>query len=274
VEAPPGLYNQVEISPDGKRAAVVRDDPPLGDIWILELERGGATRLTNGNGRNTRPVWSPDGKRIAFVSDRSGQTEIYIKDADGNTPEQLALGSQLQFIDLTSWSPDGKYLVFSAIDRDTQQDLWLLPLDGDRKPIPYLRTQYVEIGAAVSPDGKYLAYASNETGRLEIFVQTFPKAGDKYQVSNGSAISATWLPGNRIAYVKPSLQEVMVADIIPGATFRTGPARHLTTLPPDVLSGAPLPDISKILVSIPADRHPAVTLTVVLNWTAALRPNP
>ena len=269
VDAPPGLYTRIAISPDGKRAAVDREDSPAADIWVLDLERGGATRLTNGPGRNTQAVWSPDGRRIAFSSERSGQSELYLKDASGGAPETLLLGAGLQFMDGTWWTPSGT-LLFNALDRETQQDIWMLDVDGDRKPVPYVRTRFNEFGAKVSPGGRHALYLSTESGALEVFVTTFPRPGEKYRVSNGGVVAGNWVSDSRIVYLTANTRDVMEVDVLATSPFRTSPPRRAGTLPADMFAGDVLPDSSKVLLSVPSDRNPVATLTVVLNWTAAI----
>ena len=269
VDAPPGLYTRIAISPDGKRAAVDREDTPAADIWLLDLERGGATRLTNGPGRNTQPVWSSDGRRIVFSSERSGQSELYVKDAASGAPETLLLGAGLPFMDGTWWTSSGT-LLFNALDRETQQDIWMVDVDGDRKPVSYLRTRFNEFGAKVSPGGRHALYLSTETGALELFVTTFPRPSETYRVSNGGVVAGNWVSDSAIVYLTANSRDVMVVDVVGTSPFRTSPARRAGALPADMFAGDILPDSSKVLLSLPADRNPVATLTVVLNWTAAI----
>ncbi len=171
VGLPPGRYGEINMAPDGRRATVVRVASPFeSDIWIADLERGGATRFTFGPGTNVGNLeaqWSPDGSRIAFGSNRTGAQDFFIKPASGASPEQPLFRSAAVFKDLASWSPDGRFIVFTQLDAQTSRDLWVLPMDGDHTPAPYLRTPFLEVGGTISPDGRWMAYESNESGRNE-----------------------------------------------------------------------------------------------------------
>ena len=135
------------------------------------------TRLTFDPARDGMPVWSPDGKQVAFSSDREGGvTQIYRKDASGAGQEERLTEGPTQKVVL-DWSKDGKYLLFREVNPGTGRDLVALPLEGDRKPIPVVKTQFEESTGAISPDGRWIAYASNDSGRNELYVQAFPGAG-------------------------------------------------------------------------------------------------
>ena len=148
-----------------------------GDIWLEDMGRGVLSRFTFRSGVNRNPVWSPDGSRLIFsfgsLSSGSFSTDIYQKPAGGNGQEELLLHSGLNgFPD--DWSPDGKWIVYEQTGQKTANDLWLLPLSGDRKPVPYLQTPFDEMAARFSPDGRWMAYQSNESGQFQVYVQTVP----------------------------------------------------------------------------------------------------
>src|SRR4029079_17549286 len=165
-------YQELALSPDGTRVASYRPDQQ-GDIWLYEFARGTTTRLTFGPTPDRFPVWSPDGNRIAFASGRSGNlSHLYWKNADGTGEEELLFMSNLPKTP-TSWSRDGRFLLFGMTDPTSSSDIWVLPLEGDRKPVPFLQTQFVEGQAMFSPDGRWIAYTSNESGRPEVYVRPF-----------------------------------------------------------------------------------------------------
>ncbi len=173
----------MELAPDGKRIALHRHDGNGGDIWMLDSPQGPMSRLTfDATQDNSTPIWSPDGKRIAFGSQRNGKWGLYVKLADGAGNEELLLESYLQKAPM-SWSPDGKFIVYSVDDPKTGQDAWVLPLAGDRKPFPILQTPFAQAWQQISPDGKWLAYTSQETGRDEIYIRPFPNGAGKWQIS-------------------------------------------------------------------------------------------
>ncbi len=146
------------------------------DIWVRDLARGVMTRLTFDPAADGLPVWSPDGKQIAFSSDREGGVfQIYRKDASGaGQEERLTEGASPKLV--LDWSKDGKYILYQATNPGTGNDLMALPLEGDRKPIPVVSTKFNELTGAISPDGRWLAYASDDSGQFEIYVQAFPCA--------------------------------------------------------------------------------------------------
>ena len=173
--APARPYDQPRLSPDGRRVAL-----EIGpQIWVYDLVRETLARLTLEGTSNSNHSWTPDGKRIAFQSNKNGAPALFWQLADGSGgPEQLTSGAHVA----TSWSPDGQLLAFHGLGATTERDIWVLPLS-DRKEQPFLRTPFTEGAATFSPDGRWLAYVSNETGRPEIYVQPYPGPGGKWQIS-------------------------------------------------------------------------------------------
>jgi hypothetical protein len=179
---PPGIYLGIEPSPDGKRVAVHRHDAKGGDIVVLEA-RGSTTPLTfDATRHNSSPIWSPDGQRIAYCSFQKGKWGIYQVPSSGSGTEELLYESDLPKAPV-SWSPDGKRIVFWVQDSKTAGDLWVLLLDQEKKAAPLVATPFNETHAQISPDGKWIAYASNSTGRTEIYVQPFPEGPGRWQIS-------------------------------------------------------------------------------------------
>ncbi|MGH9410304.1 MAG: DPP IV N-terminal domain-containing protein [Vicinamibacterales bacterium] len=272
LNAPEGHYQQLSITHDGKYAATVRQESPVrSDIWILDLQRGGATRLTNGPGRNTDPSWSPDGARIAFAGDRNNQSQIYVKAADGSSPETPITSDAAPFKTPGGWSKDGKLIVYTALDPKTQRDLWTVSLDGDHTPKPFLRSPFNEMNPTVSPDGRWLSYMSDETGQMELYVQSFPGGGNKYRVSNGGVDFGGWFPDGRIVYGQQGRAPLYSVSVTEGPPFRTGPPQQMPALPEGFISMDLMPDLSKELAIVPAGRDSLVTLTLVQNWEQMLR---
>jgi hypothetical protein len=166
-------YGSVALSPDGTRAAVGRSDSSGLDIWIVEFARGASTRFTFDPARDYAPVWSPDGTRIVFRSERGGAGDLYQKTASGAGGDEVLLKSP-ESKTPDDWSRAGRFLLYSVFDRKTMSDLWVLPLQGDRKPVPYLNTEFSEAQGQFSPDGHFVAYRSDESGQSEIYVRPFP----------------------------------------------------------------------------------------------------
>ena len=185
--APPRAYGLPRLSPDARRIAV--EIGPPWDLWIYNIADNSLVQFTS-DGNTRFPLWTPDGKRVVFGS-VSGPGNVFWKAADGSgAPERLAasehpLGPQ-------SWSPDGKILSFYEIHPQTGRDIWMLPMQGERKPWVFLRTPALEGGAVFSPDGHWLAYISDESGSRQVYVQPFPGPGERRQVSVGGGVEPMW----------------------------------------------------------------------------------
>ena len=274
-------YSGPALSPDGSRLAVGIRDPAAQtrDIWVFDLARGTATKLTFDPKDDFNPVWSPDGSRIAFSSDRRGARDLYIKSASGTGEEELLLESDRNK-NAEDWSRDGRWFAYNEAAPGAGNDIWTLSLD-TRKPRPFLRTRFNEDEASFSPDGKWIAYRSAESGRSEVYVQPFaesaPGAKGKWVVSNAGGLEPQWRgDGKELFYT--SLQtpaRIMAVDIearngaivagIPHPLFETRlPARGRN-------SWVVTRDGKRFLAIVPIEQKPANTLNVILNWPSLLR---
>jgi Tol biopolymer transport system component len=285
VSVPPGSYAAPSLSPDGRWAAVGKLSSPTGcDLWLVDLQRAVATRLTfdglvasGTGGLGSMAVWSPDGSRAAFMYNRSGSYDVYQVLASGvGRPEPL-VRSSVVFKTPAAWTPDGRYLVFSQNDEATGWDLWLLPLEGDRRPVPYLRTPFDETTAAISPDGHWLAYDSDETGTPEIYVRSFPEPGEKHRVSTLGGTGAQWSGDGRELLIWTSSQyfsgsgPVFSVDVETTPTFKAGTPRVLFTPRQDLAGIAATRDLKRFLAAVPVEGTAPASITVMLNWPAALK---
>jgi serine/threonine protein kinase/Tol biopolymer transport system component len=190
-----GLIYTIRLSPDGGRLAEAVQDPQTKnvDIWLLDLARSVKTRFTFDPAVEYYPVWSPDGSRIAFSSNQKGHFDIYVKNAGGaGEPELFFASDEDKFV--SDWTSDGRFLTFTELNPKgkTQADLWTLPLAGDRKPSVFLQTQFNEANATFSPDGRWAAYQSDESGKNEVYVTTFPTPSGKWQVSQSGGVEPRW----------------------------------------------------------------------------------
>jgi Tol biopolymer transport system component len=204
----------VDLSPDGKRVAAHRHDADGGDVWIFETGKDTPSKFTFDSALdNSMPVWSPDGRQIAFASRRNGKWGLYIKVADNTRNEELLWESDVPVVPM-SWSPDGKLLVFWTSSSKTGGDIWALPIS-EKKPIPILQTSADERHPQVSPDGKWIAYSSNETGRSEIYIKSFPEGPAKIQVSVNGGVYPRWRRDGKELYFMNliSLGAMMASDI-------------------------------------------------------------
>jgi Tol biopolymer transport system component len=190
------------LSRDGQRVAMYRSvNAGNPDIWVLETKRGVFSRFTSDVADDVGPVWSPNGDRIAFSSNRTGVPDIYQKAVTAGGSEERLL-STAQPKSVTDWSPDGRLLLFSSRDPKKGTDIWALPLDGDGKPFPVVQTDFDEQGGQFSPDGHWIAYQSDESGRAEIYVQRFPDRGNKWQISTNGGSQIRWRrDGRELFYV-------------------------------------------------------------------------
>ena len=273
-----GQYASVALAPDATRAVVRRLG--TGDLWLLEFGRGVSTRFTfTQQGTNDEPVWSPDGRYVVFDSNRNGKYDLYRKASDGTGEDEILLQSD-QDKAPTSFSRDGKFLLYDSADPKTAGNIWVLPLDGERKPIPFLQTEFLESSGAFSPDGHWVAYLSNESGIPEVFVRPFnppgtgaPGAGaGKWQVSKGGSGGATpsWRADGKELYYRGPAGALMALDVSANPTFQPGtPHRLFAALAGYTLK--PAEDGKRFLVSLPQQDSGPQAITVVLNWEAGLK---
>jgi serine/threonine-protein kinase len=221
LDVPPQPYNHPRVSPDGSELAVETDDGKDAIIWIYDLRRGGPLRRLTFGGRNKYPVWTRDGRRVTFQSDRDGDHGIFWQLADGTRPaERLSKPDSLVQEFPEAWTPDGRTLSFAVVP---PFDARLFTLSTDNGPPKPLSADLPALHAAFSPDGKWLAYASNEIGnRREIFIQPFPPTGAKYQISTEGGTTPLWSPdGTQLYYYGPN-QRLIAVDVRARPTFTTG----------------------------------------------------
>jgi Tol biopolymer transport system component len=280
--APPGAYNTLTLSPDGARLVAERQDSRASDdLWMIEFARSTSTRLTFDPGRDLMPVWSPDGARVAYVSRRGGGDGLYRKLSNLTGNEELLWQSNSQKF-LNDWSRDGRFLLFSQQDPKTGYDLWLLPLAGANgapgKPEEFLHTEFGETQGQFSPDMRWVAYTSNESGRQEIYVRPFPRSetGGKTTVSTGGGSQPRWRKdGKELFYLTE--QGVMVVDVTANPAFKSSaPKPAVRAQLANMLGGANVflwdvaPDGEHFLINMVGERSSA-PVTVVLNWQAGLK---
>jgi eukaryotic-like serine/threonine-protein kinase len=230
------------VAPDGRRVAVDRTVQDNADIWVLDGTR--TSRITFDAAADGSPIWSPDGARIVFSSSRKGHTDLFQKSSSGAGGEELLFESPQQK-SATDWSMDGRFILYFSLDPQTNGDLWVLPMDGDRKPSAFLKTSFNELFGQCSPDGRWVAYRSNESGRNEIYIRAFaatasgvaagPAAG-QWQVSSAGGMSPRWRSdGKELYYIGPK-GEMMAAPI--AATGMTlEPGAPVTLFPTRIVGG-------------------------------------
>ena len=219
----PAAYAQMDVSRDEETLAVMIGTTSAADLWIEDISRAVLSRFTFRSGITRSPVWSPDGSHVFFGYQSGGgySGDIFSKAAGGNVSEELLLHAGINGFP-EDCSPDGKWLVFSEYGPKTAADLWLLPLTGARKPVPYLQTPFNEANARFSPDGRWLAYESNESGSFQVYVQSVPANGSKYQVSSSGGRVPQWRrDGKELFYVSAD-RKLMAVPIKLGVTVEAG----------------------------------------------------
>jgi Tol biopolymer transport system component len=289
----PGPYRDLSLAPDDQRVAVaVRADDSAGssaintDLWLLDLVRGIPTRFTFDPGLDYRALWAPDGSRIVFSSNRDGPYNLYQKVSSGAGEEEALLKSGESKI-ACDWSADGRVILYISRDQKTGLDLWVLPLGAssgpERKPSPFQRTQFNEVQGQFSPDGRWVAYSSDESGKYEVYVRPFgapsgPSGGGKWQVSTRGASHPRWRRDGKELFFLSADGKLMAVPVKAGATFEPGLAREL--FPTRIRLGgaetvtyryAVAADGKRFLIAVPEEEAASTPITVVLNWAAGVQ---
>jgi len=267
VNLPDGQYSDLRISPDGGRAVFVRSiSVTEASLWLVDLARPGARPISS-RGRNEAPVWSPDSADVAFASDRDGPQNFFVKHLADASPERPLYQSAVTFKRPNAWSA-GR-IVFSELGPDATYDVWLLPVSGAAvtgPPVPYLRGPGSDYRALPSPDGHRMAYVSTETGRDELYVQSFPEPGQKQQISTTGVSARWWSRDSRRLWFVGLDRTLWRADVEPGATLTVSPPVRIGEFPPNIVAVDMRPDGSRFLALIAGTG----SVTVVHNWRAAL----
>jgi Tol biopolymer transport system component len=272
--APAHAYRGPRLSPSGQQIAVAIEEQEA-QVWLYDLSRETLTRLTFEGNVNVNPVWTRDGKRITFTSNKEGPQNLYWQLADGSGGlERLTTSESVNTP--SSWSPDGQLLAFWEVNATTGWDIWVLR-PSDRKAQPFLRTPFNESVPRFSPDGRWLAYISDESGRYEIYVQPYPGPGGKWQISTEGGTEPVWNPNGRELFYR-SGDKMMAVDIATQQGFSAGKPRVLfegryeptpATFPNYDVS----PDGQRFLMLKPAEASEAAPtqINVVLNWFEELK---
>jgi Tol biopolymer transport system component len=262
----PRPYFDASLSPDGQKLALTIQ-AANDDIWVYHIGRATLTRLTFGGGNHGGQMWTPDGKYVVYYAEKGGVPNIFRKlwDGSGNEERMTEKTGMAQFP--TSFTPDGKLMVF-----DQGGDIMILPLDGKQRPWTFVQSPSNEYGAVLSPDGRWMAYVSNESGRDEVYAVPFPKREGKWQVSTNGGSDVRWSRnGHELFYL--SGRTVMVADVIPKSTLDFSPPRKLFDLPPSAFGFFDLsPDGSRFVVGLTQAQELNITqMNVVVNWFEELK---
>jgi eukaryotic-like serine/threonine-protein kinase len=272
-------YRDVRLSPDEKSIAFDRTEEANSDVWVLDLVRGVPSRITFDPATDNLPIWSPDGRRILWPSRRSGNFDLYIKAASGSGQDEklITMGTVNGWA--TDWSRDGKFALYQRPGDTTGQDLWIAPqgtgASGEpQKPFPYLASPFNEGNGVFSPDGHWIAYESDESGRPEVYVQGFPLTDQKVRISTGGGTDAAWSKnGGELFYLAADRNLMAVPYRATVKTFEPGAGKALFPVPGNLVrrSYAVTGDGRRFLIGKPVDENSSEPITMVVNWLDELK---
>jgi WD40 repeat protein len=277
----PGAISTIEFSPDRKRLGATVVDGSNLDVWSYDVARGTRGRFTFDTAEDRNSIWSPDGRTIIFDSRRKGHLDMYRRPSDASSAEELLYADDHDKVS-TSWSPDGKFLLYTRSGTKTATDVWVLPLAAEHaspkaetaKPFAFVQTSFNDQNGKFSPDGHWVAYSSGESGRLEVYVARFPGPGAKQQLSIAGGDYPRWRSdGREIFYLSLDLR-LMAAEVsVRGNTFEVGQVYPL--FGPAPINRGYLYDVSadgqKFLLALQPEQTISEPLTLMENWSAGLR---
>jgi dipeptidyl aminopeptidase/acylaminoacyl peptidase len=267
----PGPWAWLHMSLDGRRVATLGTDIKHRGIWLLETNRGVASRLTAGFGLN--PIWSPDGKAILWSTSKG----ISRVDAASGTEEQVMESPNIQTVN--DWSRDGRFILYAETSPETARDLWVLPVTRDGRPAPgvkgwsFVRDSFNQANARFSPDTHWVAYQSDESGEWQAYIRSFPEPHEKLQVSTGGGSNPQWGSSSRELFYQSRSGKLMAVTLTPaGASLSASLPRELFPLPAGIVGPNPYEaaaDGQRFLVDYPASKPEP--LNVIVNWPALLK---
>ena len=279
-------YYDPALSPDASKLAFVIETNGVGDIWVVDLARHTKTRITFGPQYSSLPVWWPDGKSIVFsYGATSSGDSLYRQNADGTGSKEKLLETPGIIAIPFSVSPDGRYIAHMRRDlkSNTGWDIWALPMfpnksdekSGEQKPFPVVATNFIDLTPSFSPDGKWLAYANNETGRFEVYIQPFPSGAGRWQVSTAGGSRPNWRKDGKELFFFSTDGQIMAVDVSQnGASLQLGTPHALFKAA--TVSGPNGPytvsaDGKKFVMNTVLPQSITEPLTLITNWTADLK---
>jgi serine/threonine protein kinase len=275
---PPGEYRNATLSPDEKRVLVDRFNPQAlsRDLWLYDITRQTASRFTYDPADDSDAVWSPDGLRVVFASDRNGARGLYQKLVDGDGQEENVMKSDLGRLIPRDWSSDGRFIFYWAVGAQTGAHVWYLPLFGERKPTLFRQTAFLESEPHISPDGHWIAYDSNESGKPQVYVCSFPGADRKMQISTTGGNSPYWGHNGQELYFLSEDGQMMAVPVSKDAKFEPGlPTALFPAISPDWDVGgwrrySVSADGQRFLINR-ASEEVFSPITIATNWTTGLK---
>jgi Tol biopolymer transport system component len=273
INSPTSLHNPAFCSNE-KELMAMSFESERSNVWVVDLERGVTNRLVSDA---SMPMPSPDGHALAFGADRSGIMDVYLRRRNTRRVDEEPLIRTNESKYVNDWSSDGRYIVFQSSNAKTGADLWTLPTFGDRKAVPYLRTEFEEIQSRISPDGRWLAYTSDESGEWEVYVQSFPSPAARQVISVRGGAEPVWRHDGRELYYLAADRALMAVDVsTAGETLRVSRPRVLFRPP---VAGALNDYRSHYAVTRDGERFvidgidaesTSRPITILSNWTALL----
>ena len=254
---------------------IAGDQPGALDIWVRQFARGVTSRLTFDPAIEAWPIWSPGGDRVAYSSNRTGEFRTYLVPVGGaggtDSLAHAAGGAEGP----SDWSRDGRFIATMRLDPVMGWDVWVQPAAGEPATAPFLGTKFGERNAHFSPDGRWIAYSSDESGRPEIYVQPFPGPGRKWQVSAAGGRQPFWREDGKELFYRAPDQSIVAVPVEAGSTFEVGVPAFLFKAPLAVAGivrnrWQPAADGQRFLLNVPMDGAGAARLAVIMNWTSAL----
>ncbi len=262
------------VIPASTQIVAERNDPSQGgqtDIFLIDTDRGINSRFTFDPSSDQYPIASPDGTEIIFTSRRTGYDDLYVKTATGTGEGEILLASE-ESKHATDWSADGRYVLYTNLSTTTTRDLWVLPRSAGSEPFPFLQTVFDERHGQFSPDGKWIAYVSDESGRFEVYVQSFPSTGNKRQISSDGGQQPRWRSDGKALFYMASDRTLMSVDITLGSTVLATAPESLFRAPVSNPSDryAVSNDGERFLMPIAAGETGIPPIVVILDWPTSL----
>jgi len=272
VAAPAG-YQNIRLSPDGKRLAFDRSEPRTNatDVHVFDLARGTDTRVTSAAGSEFAPIWSPDGRRLVFAWDKDAAPYLHQLVLDSGTAAEPLVRPSDAVDTPGDFHPDGTLVAYEASDFVTAQDLWILPMTGDRTPKAFVKTRFNETAPRFSPDGRWITYVSDEAGQPDVYVRAFPGPGESHRISSGGGSQPHWRrDGKELFYVVG--QRLMAVPISSGASFDAGvPKALFDRKPARIIDYDVAVDGQSFLINSEISGPETKPINIVVNWMAALK---
>jgi eukaryotic-like serine/threonine-protein kinase len=272
VAAPAG-YQNIRLSPDGKRLAFDRSEQRTNatDVHVFDLTRGTDTRVTSAAGSEFAPIWSPDGRRLVFAWDKDAPPYLHQLVLDNSTAAEALVPPNGSVNTPRDWHPDGTFIAYEASDAVTAQDVWILPMIGDRTPTAFAKTRFNESAPRFSPDGRWIAYVSDEAGQPDVYVRPFPGPGEAHRISSGGGMQPRWRrDGKELFYVVG--QRLMAVPISSGASFDAGvPKALFDRKPARIIDYDVAADGQSFLINSEVSGPETKPINIVVNWRAMLK---